>query len=71
MTNWKERLAPGMPALRIGELRNLIGYSDETIRKQINAGAIETVSITQGGERRIPVGVALRLAEGLGVSVSA
>ena len=53
--NWEQRLQPGQPPLRPGEFANLTGWSYSTIRKLIDAGAIESVPLIVGGERRVPV----------------
>lgn len=60
--NWEQRLAPGRPPLRPGEVAQLTGWSDESIRKLLNAGAIQSVRLIEGGERRIPVSVAREIA---------
>lgn len=62
MIDWKDRLAPGRPPLRPGEIANLTGWSDESIRKLLNAGAIQSVRLIEGGERRVPVSVAREIA---------
>lgn len=62
MTDWKDRLAPGRPPLRPGEIASLTGWSDESIRKLLNAGAIQSVRLIEGGERRVPVSVAREIA---------
>lgn len=67
--NWKDRLADGRPPLRIGEFAKLTGWSDDTIRKQINTGAVKTVAFVRGGERRVPVRVAREIAVGLEITV--
>lgn len=61
------RLAAGQPPLRVGELATLLGYSRETVRKWLDAGVVEAVRGPDGGERRVPVGAALRLAQDLRV----
>ena len=60
--NWDQRLKPGQPPLRPGEFANLTGWSDESIRKLLNAGAIPSVRLIVGGERRIPVSYARETA---------
>ena len=60
--NWTERLKPGQPPLRPGEVAMLTGWSYSTIRKLIDAGAIKAVPMVSGGERRVPVPIAREIA---------
>ena len=60
--NWEQRLQPGQPPLRPGEVAILTGWSDESIRKLLNAGGIKSVRLIVGGERRVPVSVAREIA---------
>lgn len=65
--NWPERLRPGMPPLRPGEFAMLTGWSYDSIRKQMIAGAIPGNALVEGGEKRIPVPFARETAVKLGV----
>ena len=59
-----ERLRKGSgPPLRLSEFATATGYSIRTVRKLVEAGAIETVGLTE--ERRIPICEALRVARDL------
>lgn len=60
--NWDQRLKPGQPPLRPGELAILTGWSYPSIRKLIEAGAIKSVRLIVGGERRVPVSEAREIA---------
>lgn len=71
-----ERQGEG-PPFRLTEFAQIIGYSLPTVRKMIDAGAVETVGVTdlveaaKAGEhglmdeRRIPAAEALRVARTL------
>ena len=65
--NWPERLKPGQPPLRPGEFALLTGWSYDSIRKQMNAGAIPGKALVEGGEKRIPVDFARQTALDLGI----
>ena len=58
-----ERIRTNGPPLRLSEFVRLTGYSRPTIEKLIEAGAIETVGLTD--ERRIPIREARRIARDL------
>jgi len=59
--SFAERLKQGAP-LRIGELARYIGYSRYQVYKWIEADQIKTVRLVDGGDRRIPVAEAERIA---------
>jgi len=59
-----ERLRRGAgPPMRISEFAAVVGYSVKTVRKLIDAHAIETVGLTD--EQRIPIREAVRVAREL------
>ena len=60
MDRLAERLAEGMPPLRVGKLAELIGFSAEYLRKRIRCGELQTIDM--GTEKRIPIHEAQRIA---------
>lgn len=69
-----DRLQPGQPPLRLGDLARLSGYSTVTIAKYLDTGALAYVTLPppvklgrrpRRGERRIPVEAAAALLRSL------
>ena len=53
------RLQPGQPPLRVKEFAVLCGVATNTVRKWFKAGALDSVTMPESKERRIPVDVAV------------
>lgn len=63
-----ERIRKGSgPPFRQHELAQGLGYSVRHLRRLIDKGAVETVTIAEGAERRIPVQEARKLAQDAGL----
>jgi hypothetical protein len=56
------RLEPGQPPLRVGELAELVGYSERWVQKLMDEKILIFVQVRPGTERRVPVEAAARLA---------